>query len=148
MKFFDTDANSMALNIFANKADLEAAQSQIASLESDLQTAQSELQSERDANANHAQSIADLQASATTINAELESSKNKVAELESAVITAQESANLQAIDIVAQAGIAPLDVASDEVVVDHLAHIKNLSPAEKTAYVKKHKKEIQSQLTK
>jgi hypothetical protein len=56
---------------------------------------------------------------------------------------------LQAVALAASAGIVkPLDIENGSQAFDHIEHIKNLSPAEKTSYVKKHKKEIQAQLTK
>lgn len=134
----------MALNLFANKADLEAAQSQIASLESDLQTAQTELQAERDANAAHAQSIADLQATVASITAERDTataSLNAVIverdNLTEQLATAQASAETRAAEIVANNfGATPLENTDDKIDanVKSRKEFNQLSPKAKSEF--------------
>jgi hypothetical protein len=75
-------------------------------------------------------------------NSEIETLKAKVAELETSVPA-------QAVALAATAGITkPLDIENGSQPVDHLEHMKNLSPAERTAYFNKHKKEIKAQRNK
>jgi chromosome segregation ATPase len=121
---------------------------QLLEAQNDLATAINELSETKNKITEFESKITEISAERDTASASLTEAQAKVTELESAVVTAQESANIKALEIAAQAGLAPLNVSSDESPIDHLAHIKNLSPAEKTAYVKKHKKEIQLQLTK
>jgi len=136
----------MALNLFANKADLEAAQSQIASLQSDLQTAQAELQSERDANATHAQTIADLQASVTNITAERDTATESISALTTErdnlavqLTTAQASAETRAAEIVANNfGATPLENVDDKIdsKVKSRKEFNQLSPQAKSEFCK------------
>lgn len=112
----------MALNLFANKADLEAAQSQIASLEADLQTSQADLQAEREASATQAQTIAELQASVATLTAERDSANESVSALTTErdnlmqqLTQAQASAETRAAEILAQAGVPPIENADDTI---------------------------------
>jgi len=75
-------------------------------------------------------------------NSEIETLKAKVTELETSVPA-------QAVALAATAGITkPLDIENGSQPVDHLEHMKNLSPAERTAYFNKHKKEIKAQRNK
>jgi ATP-dependent protease ClpP protease subunit len=75
-------------------------------------------------------------------NSEIETLKAKVTELETSVPA-------QAVALAATAGItAPLDIENGSQPIDHLEHMKNLSPAERTAYFIKHKKEIKAQRNK
>ena len=107
----------MSLNPFANKADLEAAQSQIESLSNDLTAAQSELTAERGIVAAHAQTIVDLQSQVSTLTAEREQfetqatqAQSRITELEKEVVTANESASLKASELLASSGhVAPVD---------------------------------------
>ena len=121
----------------------------LATREGDLQNAVTEL---AEAKASNESISAKLAESEALLQSEKEAVIAKASELDSLnakIIEVQASANARAIEIAAQAGLAPLNVSMDEPApTNHLEHIKNLSPAEKTAYVKKHKKEIQLQLTK
>jgi chromosome segregation ATPase len=101
----------MSFNPFANKADLEAAQSQIASLTEDLTAAQAELSAEREAVAAHAQSISDLQAQVATLTAERDASAEgltqaqaQIETLQAEVQTAEASADQKAIALLSQNG--------------------------------------------
>jgi len=144
------------MSIFANKKDLELAQENIATLETDLSALQSDLTEAQSTVSTHCQTIADLTTNVSTITAErdtlqaeITAAQATIATLQESLTTAETSANARAIEIASQAGLAPLDVANDEPTpINHLEHMKNLSPAEKTAYVKKNKKAIQAQLTK
>lgn len=121
----------------------------LATRESDLQNAVTEL---AEAKASNESISAKLAESEALLQSEKEAVIAKASELDALndkIIKVEASANARAIEIAAQAGLAPLNVSMDEAApTNHLEHIKNLSPAEKTAYVKKHKKEIQLQLTK
>jgi ATP-dependent protease ClpP protease subunit len=121
----------------------------LATREGDLQNAVTEL---AEAKASNESISAKLAESEALLQSEKEAVIAKASELDALnakIIEVEASANARAIEIAAQAGLAPLNVSMDEAApTNHLEHIKNLSPAEKTAYVKKHKKEIQLQLTK
>jgi chromosome segregation ATPase len=121
----------------------------LATSEGDLQNAVTEL---AEAKASNESISAKLAESEALLQSEKEAVMAKASELDdlnAKIIEVEASANARAIEIAAQAGLAPLNVSMDEPApTNHLEHIKNLSPAEKTAYVKKHKKEIQLQLTK
>lgn len=56
----------------------------------------------------------EITAERETLTASLAEAQSKVAELEASIVEASTSAEARAAEIVAQAGIAPLDVASDE----------------------------------
>ena len=108
----------MSFNPFANKADLEAAQSQIASLTEDLSAAQAELTAERDTVATQAQSISDLQAQVATLTAERDASAESLTQaqaqietLQAEVKTAEASAEQKAITLLSQNGHeAPVEI--------------------------------------
>lgn len=166
---FDTKAKNMASILDRFKPDaaltekvigLESAivdaENQISELAANLATREGDLQNAvtelAEAKASNESISAKLAESEALLQSEKEAVIAKVSELDALnakVIEVEASANARAIEIAAQAGLAPLNVSMDEPApTNHLEHIKNLSPAEKTAYVKKHKKEIQLQLTK
>lgn len=104
------------MSIFANKKDLELAQEQINSLSNDLSAAQAELTAERDTVATQAQSISDLQAQIATLTAERDSSAEgltqaqaQIETLQAEVQTTQASASAKAAEILASAGVPPLE---------------------------------------
>jgi chromosome segregation ATPase len=142
--------------MFANKKDLELAQSKINSLESDLTALQSSLTEAQGTIAEQTETIAGLQndvaaitAERDTLNASLTEAQGKVTALEADLVTANTSAEARAAEIVAQAGIPPVDVNADEQSpADHVSIMATLSPEEKTKYYNQHAKEIKSQLTK
>ena len=101
---------------------------ELATVKQDLTTAQNSLATSLDA--------------VKFANSEIETLKAKVTELETSVPA-------QAVALAATAGITkPLDIENGSQPVDHLEHMKNLSPAERTAYFNKHKKEIKAQRNK
>jgi len=84
-----------------------------------------------------------------TLTASLTEAQSKVTELEANLVEANTSAEARAAEIVAQAGIAPVDVSADEqAATDHISVMATLSPEEKTKYYNQHAKEIKSQLIK
>lgn len=115
----------MSLNPFANKAELESAQSQIASLNDDLTTLQAELATERDVVASHVQTITGLQDQVSTLTAEREQfetqatqAQSRITELEKEVVTANESASLKASELLASSGhVAPVDAVDAQNVI-------------------------------
>jgi ATP-dependent protease ClpP protease subunit len=166
---FDTKAKNMASILDRFKPDaaltekvigLESAivdaENQISELSANLATSESDLQNAvtelAEAKASNETITAQLTEAQTQLQAEKDAVTAKTSELDALnlkLVEVEASANARAIEIAAQAGLAPLNVSMDEPApTNHLEHIKNLSPAEKTAYVKKHKKEIQLQLTK
>jgi chromosome segregation ATPase len=100
--------------MFANKKDLETAQSKIESLESEVTALQTSLESARAEASAHAETVASLQDQLAAISAERNQASAKITELEANVIEACTSAEARAAEIVAQAGIAPVDTIADE----------------------------------
>jgi len=95
-------------NLFANKHDLEAAQSKIVSLETDLTALQAELTESQSISASHVEAMASLQAekadaisSLENLTVRLQQSEATIADLENKVIEAEQSATQKAISILA-----------------------------------------------
>jgi len=108
-------------NLFANKHDLEAAQSKIVSLETDLTALQNELTESQSISASHVEALATLQAekanalsSLENLTVRFEASQATIAELENKVIEANESATQKAVSILAEHGHDPVDIQSSE----------------------------------
>jgi hypothetical protein len=108
-------------NLFANKHDLEAAQSKIVSLETDLTELQNELSESQSTLASHVEALATLQAekadavsSLENLTVRFEASQATIAELENKVIEANESATQKAISILAEQGHAPVEIQESE----------------------------------
>lgn len=87
---------------------------QLVESQNDLATAMSELTVAKSIVAEFESKINQLCAERDTATSELVASKEKITELESAVTTAQECANMKALEIAAQAGLAPLAVDPNE----------------------------------
>lgn len=137
----------MSFNPFANKADLEAAQSQIESLSNDLTAAQSELTAERGIVATHAQTIVDLQSQVSTLTAEREQfetqatqAQSRIVELEQAVATANGSAAVKASELLAASGhVAPVEAVDTQVITNKqktLAEFNAMNHIERNAFVR------------
>ena len=131
---------------------ISALENIIANHESELSAHQAELLEAKNAISELALVKIDL---ATAENAVTEKdlaiaqAKLDIDALQAKVTELEVSIPLKAVALAASAGIVkPLDIENGSQSFDHIEHIKNLSPAEKTSYVKKHKKEIQAQLTK
>jgi chromosome segregation ATPase len=132
--------------MFANKKDLELAQSKINSLESDLTALQSSLTEAQGTIAEQTETIAGLQndvaaitAERDTLTASLTEAQSKVTALEADLVTANTSAESRAAEIVAQAGIPPVDASAEgqqESKVKNLAEFNNLSPADRMAFIR------------
>lgn len=121
----------------------------LATREGDLQNAVTELAEAKASNESISAKLAESEALLQSEKEAVIAKTSELDDLNAKIIEVEASANARAIEIAAQAGLAPLNVSMNEPApTNHLEHIKNLSPAEKTAYVKKHKKEIQLQLTK
>jgi len=140
------------MSIFANKKDLEAAQSQIESLSADLSTAQADLAAERETVTAQAQTIVDLQGQVAAVTAERDAAQSQATALEADLAEANSSAEARAAEIVAQAGIAPVDTSAEEVdsqsIFNHYQTLKKTKPSEATAFWNANKEQIikQSQL--
>ena len=149
MSLLDRLTNPSAQEAVDKIAALENA---IAAHENELGTYQAELIEARNAITELAvakQDLSEAQNAITAKDAAIAQAKAEIETLQAKVTELQTSIPAQAVALAASAGItAALDIESGSQPVDHLEHIKNLSPADKTAYVKKHKKEIQAQLTK
>lgn len=140
------------MSIFANKKDLEAAQSQINSLQGDITTLEAELATERETVAAQSQTIADMQASLDSITAEREnanasllSAQSRVTELEAEVITAANSAADQAVVLLASAGHEkPLEITEDDETntFEKYQQLKKSNPAQATAFWNENKQTI------
>ena len=107
----------MGINLFANKADLEAAQSKIASLEADLDASRVELDELKQSASSHAETIAGLQSELTQVKSEnesltasLEASHNEITELKAKITEAEQSAASKAVEILGSAGVPALEV--------------------------------------
>jgi len=107
-------------NLFANKQDLEAAQSKIVSLETDLTALQNELTESQSISATHVETLATLQAekadtlsSLENLTVRFEASQATIAELENKVIAAEQSATQKAVLILAEHGHEPIQLESD-----------------------------------
>jgi chromosome segregation ATPase len=107
-------------NLFANKHDLEAAQSKIVSLETDLTALQAELTESQSISASHVEALATLQAekadavsSLENLTVRFEASQATIAELENRVIEAEQSATQKAVSILAEHGHEPISLESD-----------------------------------
>jgi len=101
---------------------------EIATVKADLTTAQN--------------AITEKDAELARVKAELQLSKDEVIKVEASVAA-------QAVTLAASAGITePLNIDNGAKAIDHIEHMKNLSPAERTAYFNKHKQEIKAQRTK
>jgi chromosome segregation ATPase len=145
----------MSFNPFANKADLEAAQSQIASLTEDLTAAQAELSAERETVAAHAQSISDLQAQVVTITAERDASAESLTQAQAQIVTLQEevqsaeaSAEQKAILLLSQNGHESPISTNEDATTNHAEKYKQLkqsNPAAATAYWQENKESIINQ---
>ena len=149
MSLLDRLTNPSAQEAVDKIAALENA---IAAHENELGTYQAELIEARNAITELAvakQDLSEAQNAITAKDAAIAQAKAEIETLQAKVTELETSIPKQAVALAASAGItAALDIESGSQPVDHLEHIKNLSPADKTAYVKKHKKEIQAQLTK
>ena len=145
----------MSFNPFANKADLEAAQSQIASLTEDLTAAQAELSAEREAAATQAQSISDLQAQVANLTAErdnaaqsLTQAQEQIETLQANVKTAEASAEQRAVQLLSQNGHDAAISTSEGSDANHAETYKQLkksNPAAASAYWQENKKSIINQ---
>lgn len=149
MSLLDRLTNPSAQEAVDKIAALENA---IATHENELGTYQAELLEARNAITELAVAKQDLVAARIVVtekDAAIAQAKAEIETLQAKVTELETSIPAQAVALAASAGIVkPLDIESGLQSIDHLEHIKNLSPADKTAYVKKHKKEIQAQLTK
>jgi chromosome segregation ATPase len=133
--------------MFANKKDLELAQSKINSLEGDLTALQASLTEAQATIAEQTETIATLRESITTISAErdtasesLAQAQSQIAALEADIVTANTSAEARAAEIVAQAGIAPVEATVDENLTPSnektLNEFNQLTPADRMAFVR------------
>jgi multidrug resistance efflux pump len=137
---------NMSFNPFANKADLEAAQSKIATLEADLETSQNELQAAQAEVTAHAETIAGLQLQLTEISAQLElandelsASKEKIEESEAKIIEAEASAEAKAVALVAQSGAeTPIAIEGNVPLSLREQYNKLTNPSERAAFRNKH----------
>jgi predicted nucleic acid-binding Zn-ribbon protein len=133
-------------NLFANKHDLEAAQSQIVSLETDLTALQNELTESQSISASHVESLATLQAekadalsSLENLTVRFEASQAKIAELENKVIEAEQSATQKAISILAEQGHAPLEIvesANANTNTKTLTEFNSLNHMQRNAFIR------------
>ncbi len=108
-------------NLFANKHDLEAAQSKIVSLETDLTALQNELTESQSAAASHAEALSALQTEKAeaislleNLTVRFEASQATISELENKVIEAEQSATQKAISILAEQGHPPVEILESE----------------------------------
>jgi len=103
------------------EASLQSAQSEITDMTSamaertkDLENAISELTTAKSELVEAQANLTAISAERDTVKAELTTAQTQIAELQEKITKAEASANAKAIEIAAQAGLAPLDVAADE----------------------------------
>lgn len=108
-------------NLFANKHDLESAQSKIVSLETDITALQNELTESQSAAASHVEALSALQAekaeaisSLENLTVRFEASQATIAELENKVVEAEQSATQKAVSILAEHGHSPVEIQESE----------------------------------
>jgi chromosome segregation ATPase len=134
------------MSIFANKKDLDLAQEKITSLEGEVETLQSDLTNAQATVSDQSQTIASLQESVTNLTAErdtaqadLTAAQTQITELQAQVTTATESANARAIEIAAQAGLAPVEAnvnKDDSFKTKTLNEFNQLTPSDRMAFVR------------
>jgi len=143
-EIFDTKPKAMSiLDKFRPDAALTE---KVQGLEASLESAQSEINdmtaalTERTADLQNAiDELSEIKPLYDTVKAERDELKSKVAELEADLVTANTSAEARAAEIVAQTGIAPVEVSADEQQeskVKTLAEFNNLSPADRMAFIR------------
>jgi ATP-dependent protease ClpP protease subunit len=125
-EIFDTNAKAMSIldkfrpdavlteKVQGLEASLESAQAEITEMTAALTERTGDLENAIGELATIKAQLDEITAERETLNASLAEAQSKVAELEASIVEASTSAEARAAEIVAQAGIAPLDVASDE----------------------------------
>jgi ATP-dependent protease ClpP protease subunit len=125
-EIFDTNAKAMSIldkfrpdavlteKVQGLEASLESAQAEITEMTAALTERTSDLENAIGELATIKAQLDEITAERKTLTASLAEAQSKVAELEASIVEASTSAEARAAEIVAQAGIAPLDVASDE----------------------------------
>jgi ATP-dependent protease ClpP protease subunit len=125
-EIFDTKTNAMSIldkfrpdavlteKVQGLEASLESAQAEITEMTAALTERTGDLENAIGELATIKAQLDEITAERETLTASLAEAQSKVAELEASIVEASTSAEARAAEIVAQAGIAPLDVASDE----------------------------------
>jgi chromosome segregation ATPase len=136
----------MSLTLFANKKDLEAAQSKIESLEGEVSELQASLQIAQTEASAHAETIASLQAQVAEISAERDECKasaeianGEIEALQAKLTEAEASAESKAVALVAQSGAeAPLPIEGNasKTLREQYESISN--PSERAEFRAKH----------
>jgi len=122
-----------------SETKINEANAALAERDNDIENAVNELLQIKAQVAVFENKVTEITAERDAANSSLVEAQAKVAELEAAVITANESANAKAIEIAAQAGLAPLNVTADEDDKSKLmsrADFNNLSPKAKSEFCK------------
>lgn len=133
-------------NLFANKHDLEAAQSKIVSLETDLTALQAELTESQSISAAYVETLATLQtekadaiSSLENLTVRFEASQATIDELENKVIEAEQSATQKAISILAEQGHAPVEIQESANTTSNmktLSEFNSLNHLQRNAFVR------------
>jgi ATP-dependent protease ClpP protease subunit/regulator of replication initiation timing len=160
-EIFDTKTNAMSIldkfrpdaalteKVQGLEASLESAQTEISDMTAALTERTADLENALTELSGIKAQIDTITAERDTLTASLTEAQSKVTELEANLVEANTSAEARAAEIVAQAGITPVDVSADEqAATDHISVMATLSPEEKTKYYNQHAKEIKSQLIK
>jgi hypothetical protein len=160
-EIFDTKTNAMSIldkfrpdaalteKVQGLEASLESAQSEISDMTAALTERTADLENAIGELASVKAQLDSITAERDTLTASLTEAQSKVAELEADIVTANTSAEARAAEIVAQAGIAPVDASAEEAApADHISIMATLSPEEKTKYYNQNQKEIKAQLIK
>jgi ATP-dependent protease ClpP protease subunit len=121
------------------EASLESAQSEIAEMTAALTERTTDLENAIGELASVKAQLDSIAAERDTLTASLAEAQGKVTALEADLVTANTSAEARAAEIVAQAGIPPVDASAEEQQeskVKNLAEFNNLSPADRMVFIR------------
>jgi ATP-dependent protease ClpP protease subunit len=121
------------------EASLESAQTEITEMTAALAERTTDLENAIGELASVKAQLDSITAERDTLNASLTEAQSKVTALEADLVTANTSAEARAAEIVAQAGIPPVDASAEEQQeskVKNLAEFNNLSPADRMAFIR------------
>jgi ATP-dependent protease ClpP protease subunit len=135
---FRPDA-ALAEKVQGLEASLESAQTEITEMAAALTERTTDLENAIGELASVKAQLDSIAAERDTLTASLADAQNKVTALEADLVTANTSAEARAAEIVAQAGIPPVDASAEEQQeskVKNLAEFNNLSPADRMVFIR------------
>jgi chromosome segregation ATPase len=151
-EIFDTKTNAMSIldkfrpdaalteKVQGLEASLESAQTEISDMTAALTERTADLENAIGELATIKAQLDSITAERDTLTASLAEAQSKVTELEADIVTANTSAEARAAEIVAQAGIAPVEATADENLTPSnektLNEFNQLTPADRMAFVR------------